>query len=159
MPNQDPKLDQLTTDDNFRSKIEAILADVGGHGYDDIFIAEAMRTKEEQAEKVRLGYAKTMDSYHRRRGTDGKGLAADIVTRSKGWNASKRYWLMLGWVCHQHGVGWGGVFSLTAAKQQALLDSMRRLSEKGWPKGADPDYQTPIGWDPAHCQKANNWKV
>ncbi len=64
MPVSDAKLIQITTDGNLRAKIEAILADVGSHGYSDIFIAEAMRTKEQQAEKVRLGYSKTMKSYH-----------------------------------------------------------------------------------------------
>jgi uncharacterized protein YoaH (UPF0181 family) len=159
MPSQDPKLTQITTDGNLRAKIQTILYHLAARGYADAFIAEAMRTREEQAEKVRKGYSKTMKSYHLLRGSDGKGLAADIVPRSTGWNAPKRYWMMLGWVCHEHGVGWGGVFSLTTAKQQALLESMQRLSEKGWPEGPDPDYQTPIGWDPAHCQKANNWKV
>jgi hypothetical protein len=100
-----------------------------------------------------------MKSYHLKRGSDGKGLAADIVPRSTGWNAAKRFWMLLGWACHTHEVGWGGVFDLPVSRQQTLLAAMKRLSEKGWPHGADPDYEASIGWDPAHCQKAFNWKV
>jgi len=157
MPSPDPKLSQITTDGNLRAKIEAILADVSSHGYNGIFIAEAMRTKEQQAEKVRLGYSKTMNSYHLKRGSDGKGLAADIVPKSTGWNAPKRFWLLLGWACHTHEVGWGGLFGLSAARAQTLLAVMKRLSDKGWPTGPDPDYEVAIGWDGAHCQQKFNW--
>ncbi len=152
----DPKIDQITQDDGFRAKITAILETLSKKGYPDVAIIEAMRTKEQQAEKVRKGYSKTMKSYHLKRGSDKKGLAADICPRSVGWNAPKRYWMMLGWLCYRHAVGWGGLFGLKLREQKNLLEAMKRLSDKGWPQH-DSDYETRMGWDGAHAQKDNNW--
>jgi len=152
----DPKLAQITDDGNLRAKIAAVIDALAHHGYPDVFIAEAMRTVAQQREKVRLGYSKTMNSYHLKRGSDGLGLAADIVPRSTGWNAPKRFWLMLGWLCYKHEVGWGGVFGFNAARRAKVLDAMGRLSAAGWPD-THPDYATQISWDGAHAQKANNW--
>lgn len=153
----DPKLSQISRDGNLVGKIDAILLGLQKHGYPDAFIAEAMRTRAEQAEKVRLGYSKTLTgSYHLKRGSDGKGMAADIVPKSTGWNAPKRYWMMLGHLCRSYGVGWGGLFGLNGKQKAKLIAAMDVLSAAGWP-ATHPAYQTQIGWDGAHAQKGNNW--
>jgi hypothetical protein len=152
----DPKLEQLTMDGGFRNKVAVILDTLQKKGYLDAYIVEAMRTIEQQKEKVRLGYSKTMASYHLKRGSDKKGLAADIVPKSVQWNASKRFWMMYGWLCYQHAVGWGGLFGVSTGRKASILAAMKRLSAKGWPDH-DEDYQIGLGWDPAHCQAGVNW--
>ena len=151
----DPKLAELTTDGNFRAKVAAILDDLASHG-EDPKIFEAMRTREQQAEKVRLGYSKTMNSYHLKRGSDGKGKAADIADRKKGWNASKRFFMLLASSCWAHGVGSGILFGLNAKQRQNLKNAILTLRQAGWPK-SHPAYETAIGWDGAHCQEDDNW--
>lgn len=152
----DPKITELTMDGNFRNKVQAILEVLKAKGYPDAAIIEAMRTREQQADKVRKGYSKTMNSYHLKRGSDGKGKAADIVPRSKGWNFSKRYALMYGWLCYRHDVGWGGLFGISAKQQAKVLENMKLLSEEGWPLESDR-YQVQLGWDAAHVELRSNW--
>lgn len=154
MPTQ--KLLELTNDGGFRSKVAAVLETLSKKGYPDVYIVEAKRTLAQQQEKVRRGYSKTLNSYHLKRGSDTGGLAADIVPKSKGWNAEKRFWLMLGWLCYSHGLGWGGLFGLSATRKNLVLASMKRLSKAGWP-AKSADYETQIGWDGAHVQKKVNW--
>lgn len=152
----DPKLSEMTTDGNMRAKVEQIIETLQAKGYPDTAIIEAMRTREQQREKVRKGYSKTMNSYHLKRGSDGKGKAADIVPRSKGWNFSKRYAMMYGWLCYTKHLGWGGLFGLSAKQKANLFSQMQALSLEGWPKESDR-YQAPIGWDAAHLQLDSNW--
>lgn len=152
----DKKLGELTIDGNFRQKVAAILDTLQKKGYSDAYIVEAKRTLAEQKEKVKKGYSKTLNSYHLKRGSDGGGLAADIVPKSTLWNAEKRYWLMLGWLCYCHGVGWGGLFGLSKERKANVLTAMKRLSKAGFPVKSK-DYEVQIGWDGAHVQKAVNW--
>ncbi len=151
----DPKLLELTADDNFRQKVNACLTDLTARD-EDPRIFEAMRTVEQQREKVRKGYSKTMKSYHLKRGRDGKGLAADIADKVKGWNASKRFWFLLAATCEARRIGWGGLFGLKSKQKQAVMRAIQILRAAGWPHDHEA-YQTPIGWDPAHVQKDNNW--
>lgn len=151
----DPKLSELTTDNAFRGKVELVLRDLDGKKYDG-YIAEAKRTIEQQREKVRKGYSKTMNSYHLKRGKDGGGLAADIVQKGKGWNASKRFWLILGSSAWAHQLGWGGLFGLNAKQKKALQQAIHTLRQAGWPIEHQA-YQVRMGWDPAHLENKSNW--
>lgn len=151
----DPKLSELTRDGNLRAKVEAVLGDLARLG-EDAKIYEAKRTIEQQREKVRLGYSKTMNSYHLKRGSDGGAKAADIADRVKAWNGSKRFWMILGASAWGHGLGWGGLFGLNATQKKKLMAALKRLSADGWPEHS-PDYETPIGWDGAHVQADFNW--
>lgn len=155
MPTVDPKLSELTTDGNVRAKVAAVLADLQGHG-EDPKIFEAKRTVEQQREKVRLGYSKTMNSYHLKRGKDGGAKAADVADRKKAWNASKRFWLLTGSSALAHGLGWGGLFGLGASQKAAVVRAIETLREAGWPKTHEA-YQTQLGWDEAHLQADYNW--
>lgn len=148
------KLDQLTNRGNFRTKVEIILGHMDAKRmYSKI--AEAKRTREQQAEKVRRGYSKTMRSNHLP-GPDGLASAADVVDVSRGWNASKRYWLMLGSAALAHQVGWGGLFGLNRKRKQNVVKCIHQARAEGWPMESEA-YQVAIGWDPAHLEINNNW--
>jgi hypothetical protein len=103
---QKQKLDSL--DSRLRPKVEAVLADLQGKGWQPT-IAEARRTIEEQRRKVELGYSRTLDSPHVR------GLAADIVDRRYGWRMPEavlqRYRMHMASSARAHGLTWGGVWT------------------------------------------------
>lgn len=151
----DPKLSELTTDGNFRAKVAACLADLEGHGeHPKIF--EAKRTEAQQREKVRLGFSKTMNSFHLKRGSDSGARAADVADKNTGWNASKRFWLKLASAALAHGLGSGILFGLNGKQQRALMQAIERLRVANWPQ-SHPDYQVRTGWDPAHLEDRNRW--
>lgn len=74
-------------DPRFKPVVLEILTKLEAKGWQPI-VAEGRRTREQQAEKVRLGYSKTMNSYHL------SGLAADIVDKRYLWNISNvhQFW-------------------------------------------------------------------
>lgn len=153
----DPKLATITTDGSFRSKIEATLDHMRGHG-EDPKIFETLRTVEQQRKKVRDGVSKTMRSYHLKKGSDGHAKAADIASKSKGWNCSQRFWLLLGANAQYRGLGWGGLFDFNAAQRARVLAAFETLRAAGWPK-SHPLYKERglVSWDPAHVQFDSNW--
>ncbi len=63
----------------FQTVIWNILTSLEEHGFKPSVI-EGLRTRAQQAEKVRLGYSKTMNSIHI------SGLAADICDTREMWN-------------------------------------------------------------------------
>lgn len=155
-----PRLGELTP--GFRLKVGQVVNDLRGKGYDPI-IASALRTKAQQKEKVAKGYSMTTKSMHLG-GSDGLSRAADIVPRGAGWNANKRYWLMLASSAMAHGCGWGGLFGLnkglkrfTKADTKAIKRATEDLRRDGWPRNEHPAYKVVIGWDPAHVQASSNW--
>lgn len=150
----DAKLLQLTQAGNFRAKVAAVLSDVAGRGQVPK-IAEALRTPARQRELVRKGFSKTLKSLHLA-GKDGLARAADVVDAEVGWNAHKRFWLLLGSSCMAHEVGWGGLFGLNARQKEALKETILKLRRAGWP--ADDDLlSVRMGWDPCHCEARNKW--
>lgn len=155
----DPLLQKITP--SLRPKIDAVIQDVRAKGY-EAYIASALRSASQQADKVAKGYSKTKKSRHLP-GKDGLARAADIVPEHVGWNADKRYWLMLGSSARAHGLGWGGLFGLnkglkrfTKADTKAIIQAIDTLRLAGWPK-SHPAYMVVTGWDPAHVQDQNNW--
>ena len=89
-----------------RSKVENILRGLVARGWHPR-VAEGIRTIEQQREKVRKGYSKTMNSKHL------KGLAADIIDRRWGWegptsNTNHQFWKDLGELAKKEGLIWGG---------------------------------------------------
>jgi hypothetical protein len=107
----------------FRYKLELILRDMAHLGWQP-HVYSAVRTTAEQAEKVRLGYSKTMLSDHvtgvvhilpegRESFTEFYANAADIADRRYGWsglasNKNFKFWKDLGSIAQKHGCGWGG---------------------------------------------------
>ena len=107
----------------FRWRVEAVLRELANREWQPV-VWEGRRTTAEQAEKVRLGYSKTMGSWHVLSthaiipaGKDGidivHGAAADIVDRRWEWggpcaNLNHHFWLSLGTVAKAQGLEWGG---------------------------------------------------
>lgn len=151
----DAKLHELTADGDFQLKVWRTLTNLGTHG-ENPKIFEAKRTVAQQKEKVRKGYSKTMFSYHLKRGSDDGARAADVADTKKGWNASKRFWLLLAANAQTRRLGWGGLFGLTHKQKRAVIAALDELREKGWPEDHSA-YQVRIGWDPAHLEDKDNW--
>lgn len=89
-----------------RAKVERVLRRLQAKGWQP-YVAEGKRTRAEQAEKVRLGYSRTMNSRHL------TGRAADIVDRRYGWggraaNQNFQFWRDLGAAARAEGLTWGG---------------------------------------------------
>lgn len=151
----DPKLADLTQDGNFRAKVAAVIADMHARGY-DVKIFEAKRTIGQQRQKVALGYSKTMKSFHLKRGSDGGAMAADVADIEKAWGWGKREMFMMGSSAMAHGLGWGGLFGLTAKGKAAVVSAIKVLRQANWPL-AHPAYRVILGWDEAHLQSLVNW--
>ena len=97
----------------FRSALERVLATLTGLGFDPMVI-ETIRTPERQT--WLWGFGRTYDdgrgvvtgarthlqTWH------GYGLAADIISASKRWNAPLAFWEALGRECERQGLAWGG---------------------------------------------------
>lgn len=149
------KLGELTEVGNFRAKVEGCLTVMKALGEDPV-IADGLRTLAQQREKVRMGYSKTLASLHLP-GTDGLSRAADIVDGKKGWNASRRFWMIVGAYCEAKGLGWGGIFGLGADREAAVRRAFVTLRKAGWPE-KHPAYQVSLGWDVAHVQQRSNWR-
>lgn len=92
----------------FRPIVLEILKQLEAKGWQPI-VAEGRRTVAQQREKVKLGYSKTMNSYHL------TGMAADIVDKRYMWNISlsHQYWRDQGQIVNSlrtsnTGLQWGG---------------------------------------------------
>ncbi len=91
---------------DFRAKVERVLRRLQAKGWQPR-VAEGRRTRAQQAEKVRRGYSRTMNSRHL------TGRAADIVDRRWGWegpaaDTNHRFWRDLGAAAKAEGLTWGG---------------------------------------------------
>lgn len=139
-------LSNLTDQGNFRAKVAAIIRDAKGHGY-DVTIYSSLRSVEEQKEKVKKGYSKTMNSKHLP-GWDGHARAADIASVKHGWNAPQDYWLMIGRLALTKGLRWGGLFGLPKKQKAALVAFLTDTSKPFNPM----EWKGKIGWDPAHVE-------
>lgn len=82
--------------------IRALLRQLWNLGWQPV-IAEGLRTKAEQREKVRQGFSKTMNSRHL------SGLAVDIIDRRWGWagpcaDKDHQFWIDLANVAEDLGL-------------------------------------------------------
>lgn len=148
-------IDTLTERRGFRAGVADLVARMAELG-EPARVYEGLRTLEQQREKVRLGYSKTLKSAHLP-GPDGLAQAADVAHKSLGWNASKRFWLIVGSWCLFKGWNWGGLYGLTPVQKVSLRDAILELRRQGWPKRS-PLYEHKLGWDPAHVSlERSNW--
>ena len=90
----------------FRQKVEVVLNKLKQKGWQPT-VAEGLRTKKEQTEKVKQHRSQTMDSKHL------MGLAADIVDHRYGWgdkasDTKYQFWKDLGEIAKSEGLEWGG---------------------------------------------------
>jgi len=132
------KFDGLKPD--FRKKVEAVLADMRGHGW-HAYVVEGKRTWEQQKEKVAKGYSKTMHSKHL------DGDAADVVDERYLWGTEcpKLFWLHLASSAIKHGLRSGAFFGLNPKQ---ATDLRLALLDSGFEKAA----KMKLGWDPAHME-------
>lgn len=107
----------------FKPIVLEILTRLEAKGYQAAVI-EGLRTKEQQAEKVRLGYSTTMHSYHL------TGFAADICDKRYLWNIplSHPFWKDLGDIVldlskQNPGLRWGGVWAV--GKMERFTDYLK----------------------------------
>ncbi len=91
----------------FADKVRNVLTCLQGKGWRPR-VASGLRSREEQAEKVRLGYSQTMDSRHL------TGNAADIIDRGLAWTIGKdhQYWKDLSTCAKAEDLTWGGDWSM-----------------------------------------------
>lgn len=97
----------------FAAAVERMLLQMKLNGFDPV-IAESLRTNERQA--YLYGFGRDYDdgrgivtnsatadtTWH------GYGLAVDVVSKSKLWDASEAFWTALGATARQCGLAWGG---------------------------------------------------
>lgn len=107
----------------FQQRLNAILGELRSLGWRPIVDRDAVRTLEEEQQKVNEGKSKTLKSWHVR-STVGhfrengmlytvRGNAADIVDERWLWggpaaNPKFKFWTDLGRVAKKHGCRWGG---------------------------------------------------
>ena len=116
----DPKLAELLP--FFRDRVDRILTELEALEWQPK-IVYVKRTRQEQAEKVKQGYSKTMNSWHvegthavlRYAGQTERvyGNAVDIVDKRYGWGGKAAatnfaFWKDLGRIAKAHGCSWGG---------------------------------------------------
>jgi len=88
----------------FREILGDVMHDLREQGFQPRVVS-GFRTREQQAEKVRLGYSRTMNSPHR------LGLGADIIDRRRGYppgGETDPIFEALRQSAEEHGLGWGG---------------------------------------------------
>lgn len=90
--------------EQFYGQLQPLIKELEAMGFQPK-IAEGRRTLEQQAEKVRKGYSKTMNSNHLH------GNAADIIDKRWGWSQAaidNGFNKALGDLAAKYGLGWGG---------------------------------------------------
>lgn len=95
-----PDTDLNKLDPSFRAKLEELLRRLNKQNHDAI-LHEGWRSFERAAEldKTGVGKARSMHCY---------GLAADVISKSKKWDAPSEFWLALGATARILGMIWGG---------------------------------------------------
>jgi hypothetical protein len=108
----------------FQWRLNMILGELRSLGWQPVVHHEAVRTIEQEAQKVKEGKSHTLNSWHVR-STIGllrhskrtvdvvHGNAADIIDKRWGWdgpaaNQHFKFWLDLGRVAKKYGCRWGG---------------------------------------------------
>jgi len=125
-----------TLSKEMQPKARAVLQDLTAHNWKPL-IVEARRTLEEQKEKVRLGYSKTLKSYHL------TGNAIDVVDARYMWDSPRLFWLMLISSGLSHGLDSGAFFGLPVKMKEALLRDI---------KNRNFETKAKLGWDTAHLE-------
>lgn len=139
-------------DSSIRTQVRHVLGTLEYYGFKPLISSEVFRTPAEQLRLYRLGRSKVKWGFHCATTPDGKpgSLAADIIDAYKGWDASYKFWLTLGYAAKAQGLNWGGYFGLNS-RQHGLLASYL----PGIKTGVFPDANNiRFGWDVAHIETA-----
>jgi peptidoglycan L-alanyl-D-glutamate endopeptidase CwlK len=84
--------------------VEAVLRDCEAAGLDAV-VYETMRSQALQAVYFQRGASHASSVLH---SWHAYGLAADIISRSKGWDVPQSWWERYGVIAKAHGLTWGG---------------------------------------------------
>jgi len=115
----------------FRSALERVLATLTGLGLDPV-VVETLRTHERQ--RFLYGFGRDYDDgrgvvTHSEDADEtwhGYGLAADIVSASKRWQAPPAFWAALGRACAREQLAWGGTWQFVDQPHVQWGPPMRR---------------------------------
>lgn len=140
----------LKVDTSIRKQVRAVLATLEHYGHRPLIAAEVWRDPALQLSMYRRGVSKLKWGFHCAT-TNGKpaSLAADIVDAEKAWNATKDFWVTLGYAARAQGLGWGGYWGLSKSLRSALDVAM-----DGIKSGCKPAESIKLGWDVAHVETA-----
>lgn len=135
----------LLIDASIRAKVAAVIKDLEGHGLKPLIATGVWRNPAEQMNLYKQGRSKVKWGFHCACTKDGKpgSLAADIVDAELSWNASSKFWLMLGSSAMAHGLEWGGLWGLPTSLQIGLIQTIKN---KQW------THPVKFGWDVAHIE-------
>lgn len=105
----------------FREWVEALIIDLEAKGFDPM-IAESLRTHERQ--QYLYGFGRAYNDgrgvvTHSQAGHSSwhfYGLAVDVISRSKQWDAPPEFWSALGSSAKTNGLTWGGDWQTFADK-------------------------------------------
>jgi hypothetical protein len=150
-------IQNLTLDGNFRAKAHRVLEEMRSAGYAAAPYS-SLRSKAEQAEKVKRGVSKTNRSGHVA-GRDGKARALDIADAEAfpgPWDAPRVFWILLGRLALTKNLGWGGLFGLPLSTKIKFVKFLLEPSTKDKPFRPE-NWQGKIGWDPAHIEQKPGW--
>lgn len=130
---------------SIRGKVAVVVKDMEGHGLRPLLASSTFRSPAEQMQLYKAGRSQVKRGFHcatNRDGTAGS-LAADIVDADLSWNASGKFWLMLGSSAMAHGLAWGGLWGLPQSLRDGLLNI---ITDKEWNRPVK------LGWDVAHIE-------
>ena len=94
------------------SAVKLVVADLEAWGYDPL-VFETIRTQERQAflhgfsRQYDDGRGRVTNSHDADESWHFYGLAVDIVSQSRYWNAPRDFWRTLGLAAQRHGLRWG----------------------------------------------------
>lgn len=128
-----------------RPKLQAVLDDMEGHGWQPLIDAAVHRTPAEQLALFNKGYSKTKFSFHNctGKGNTPESLAADITDARHGWSSPSKFWLMLTASAEAHGLSTGIRWGLSKAERQTID---KALASRNF------DAKINLGWDTAHVE-------
>jgi peptidoglycan LD-endopeptidase CwlK len=99
----------------FRAALQRVLAEMQRAGFDP---AISETTRSDARQRFLFGFGRAYDdgrgvvtnSSDSRRTWHGYGLAADVISASRQWDAPDAFWHGLGAAAHDEGLEWGGAW-------------------------------------------------
>lgn len=140
----------LLVDETIRRQVGNVLATLEFYGFRPLIAKEVWRDPAVQLAMYKRGVSKLKWGFHCfTRGGRPASLAADIIDAQKAWNASREFWVILGYAAKAQHLGWGAYWGLTPALKTGLEQAFEVVKSGGKVPGS-----VKLGWDPAHVQVA-----
>jgi len=137
----------LLIDEAIRNRVSNVITELEQQGLRPVIAKEVWRDPALQKKLFDEGKSKVQWGFHCATTPDGKpsSLAADIVDAELGWDAPRKFWILLGGAAATHRLHWGGYFGFVK-----LPKLKQRLNQTLKDKDFDPSIK--MGWDPAHVE-------